>query len=52
LKGVTLRASEGSDDMGHSINMAADNLARQVKRHRDTRRRRRESAKAAQPRPA
>jgi putative sigma-54 modulation protein len=37
--------------MGHSINMAADNLARQVKRHRDKRRRRRESAKAAQPRP-
>jgi len=52
LKGVTLRASERSDDMGHSINLAAEDVARQVKRHRDKRRRRRESAKAAQPRPA
>ncbi len=47
LKGVTLRASERSDDMGHSINLAAEDVARQVKRHRDKRRRRRESAKAA-----
>ncbi|HEY1357976.1 MAG TPA: ribosome-associated translation inhibitor RaiA [Thermoleophilaceae bacterium] len=53
LKGVTLRACERSDDMGHSINMAAEDVARQVKRHRDKRRRRRESAKAAgQPRVA
>jgi putative sigma-54 modulation protein len=52
LKGVTLRAREGSDDMGHSINLVAEDLARQVKRHRDKRRGRRESAKAAQPRPA
>ena len=52
LKGVTLRASERSDDMGHSINLVADDLARQVKRHRDKRRRRRESAKATQPRTA
>jgi len=51
LKGVTLRARERSDDMVHSINMVAEDLARQVKRHRDKRRRRRESAKAAQPRP-
>ena len=36
LKGVTLRAREATDD-----------LARQVKRHRDKRRRRREQAKAA-----
>jgi len=35
--------------MGHSVNLVADDLARQVKRHRDKRRRRRESAKAAQP---
>ena len=47
LKGVTLRARERSDDMGHSINEAAEDLARQVKRHRDKRRHRRESAKAA-----
>jgi putative sigma-54 modulation protein len=38
LKGVTLRASERSTDMGHSINLLADDLARQVKKHRDKRR--------------
>ena len=52
LKGVTLRASKRSADMGHSINLVADDLARQVKKHRDRRRRRRESAKAQQPRMA
>ena len=52
LKGVTLRASERSADMSHSINLVADDLARQVKKHRDKRRRRRESAKAQQPRMA
>jgi ribosome hibernation promoting factor len=45
LKGVTLRARERSDEMMHSINLVADDLARQVKRHRDKRRKRRESAK-------
>jgi putative sigma-54 modulation protein len=45
LKGVTLRASERSDDMGHSINLACQDLARQVKRHREKRRGRRKSAK-------
>jgi putative sigma-54 modulation protein len=49
LKGVTLRARERSDDMVHSINLVADDLARQVKRHRDKRRKRRESARAAAP---
>jgi ribosome hibernation promoting factor len=48
LKGVTLRARECSDAMTHSINLVAEDLARQVKRHRDKRRRRRESAKAQQ----
>jgi putative sigma-54 modulation protein len=52
LKGVTLRARERSADMGHSINLVADDLARQVKKHRDKRRRRRESAKGQQPRVA
>src|SRR5512134_13046 len=52
LKRVTLRAREASDDMGHSINMVAEDIARQVKRHRDKRRRRRESAKGTQPRAA
>ena len=45
LKGVTLRAREASSDMGHSVNMLADDLARQVKKHRDKRRARRESQK-------
>ena len=48
LKGVTLRACERSTDMGHSINMLADDLARQVKKHRDKRRGRREARGAAQ----
>ena len=45
LKGVTLRAREASNDMGHSINLVAEDLARQVKRHREKRRGRRKSAK-------
>jgi ribosome hibernation promoting factor len=47
LKGVTLRARDASGDMTHSLNLCADELARQVKRHRDKRRRRRESRAAA-----
>ncbi len=43
LKGVTLRAHDASPDLMHSINLCADELARQVKRHRDKRRRRREA---------
>jgi putative sigma-54 modulation protein len=45
LKGTTLRAREASDNMGHAINLLADDLARQVKKHRDKRRGRRHSAK-------
>ena len=53
LKGTTLRASKSSTDMGHSINLMADDLARQVKKHRDKRRGRREAQKAGQqPHPA
>lgn len=48
LKRVTLRASERSSDMGHSINLVADDLARQVKKHRDKRRGRREARAASQ----
>ena len=48
LKGVTLRAAESSRDIKHSINLIAEDLARQVKRHRDKRRKRRESRAAAQ----
>ena len=47
LKGVTLRACERSDDMGHSVNLVADDLARQVKKHRDKRRARLEAQKHA-----
>ncbi len=46
LKGVTLRARERSDDMIHSINLVAEDLSRQVKRHRDKRRRRRQQARS------
>ena len=47
LKGVTLRARDRSPEMLHSINLMADELARQVKRHRDKRRHRREARTAA-----
>jgi len=47
LKGVTLRASERATDMGHALNLLADDLARQVKKHRDKRRGRREAHRAA-----
>ena len=52
LKGVTLRSSKRSTDMGHSINLVADDLARQVKKHRDKRRGRREAHRMAQERAA
>lgn len=51
LKGVTLRARERSHDMGNAINAVCEDLARQVKRHREKRRGRRKGAKE-QPRPA
>jgi putative sigma-54 modulation protein len=38
LKGVTLRARDASRDMPHAINLVAEDIARQVKRHRDKRR--------------
>ena len=47
LKGVTLRARDASPDLVHSINLCADSLAVQVKRHRDKRRKRREARAAA-----
>ena len=47
LKGVTLRARSASRDLLHSINMVSDELGVQVKRHRDKRRKRRESRAAA-----
>ena len=44
LKGTTLRAKEASDNIAHAINLVSEDLARQVKRHRDKRRGRRHSA--------
>jgi putative sigma-54 modulation protein len=43
LKGVTLRARDASREMLHSINMVEEELARQVKRHREKRRHRRDT---------
>lgn len=47
LKGVTLRARNGSPDIVRSVNLVSDELARQVKRHRDKRRRRRQARASA-----
>ncbi len=47
LKGTTLRAKSASKDAKHAINLVSEDLARQVKRHRDKRRARRESRAAA-----
>ena len=46
LKGVTLRARERARDLPHAVNLVAEDLARQVKRHRDKRRARRETRSA------
>jgi putative sigma-54 modulation protein len=48
LKGVTLRARDASPEMIHSLNLVVDELARQVKRHRDKLRHRREAHRAAE----
>ena len=52
LKGVTLRAHDTSVDMAHAIHLVADELTRQVKRHRDKRRGRRTAPAKAAPPPA
>jgi putative sigma-54 modulation protein len=51
LKGATLRAEGSSRESQHSIKLCSEELARQVKRHRDKRRRRRE-ARGEQAQPA
>jgi putative sigma-54 modulation protein len=43
LKGVTLRSRDASGELMHSINLCAEEMAVQVKRHRDKRRKRREA---------
>ena len=40
LKGVTLHAEEASPDMLHSIHELAEDIRRQVKKHREKRRKR------------
>ena len=47
LKGVTLRAKCASHDLLHSVNEVSDELAVQVKRHREKRRKRRASRQAS-----
>jgi putative sigma-54 modulation protein len=43
LKGVTLRAREASPEMMHSIHELAEDIRRQVKKHRELRRKRRQT---------
>jgi putative sigma-54 modulation protein len=47
LKGVTLRARDASPEIMHSLNLVCEELHRQVKRHRDKRRHRREAHAAS-----
>ena len=50
LKGVTLRAECAARELPQAVRLCSDELARQVKRHREKRRRRREArAAGAQP---
>jgi len=43
LKGVTLRACHADRDLKHSVHVVSEELAVQVKRHREKRRKRREA---------
>ena len=45
LKGATLHAEGNSRELSHAIRLCSEELARQVKRHRDKKRGRRVSAK-------
>jgi putative sigma-54 modulation protein len=46
LKGVTLRASEASPEMVHTIHALAEDIRRQVKKHRELRRKRTQTRRA------
>ena len=48
LKGVTLRAKEASPDLLHSIHELAEDIRRQVKKHREKRRKRNTTRKLAE----
>jgi putative sigma-54 modulation protein len=45
LKGTTLRAREASPEMTHSVRELAEDVRRQVKKHRELRRKRRRTRK-------
>ena len=47
LKGVTLRAREATPEMIHSIHAIAEDMRRQVKRHREKRRKRSQTRRLA-----
>jgi putative sigma-54 modulation protein len=46
LKGVTLRAHEASPQMSHTIHELAEDIRRQVKKHREMRRKRSQTRRA------
>lgn len=46
LKGVTLRAKEASPEMAHTIHHLAEDIRRQVKKHRELRRKRSQTRRA------
>ena len=46
LKGVTLRAHEASPQMAHTIHELAEDIRRQVKKHREMRRKRTRTRRA------
>jgi putative sigma-54 modulation protein len=46
LKGVTLRAHEASPQMSHTIHELAEDIRRQVKKHREKRRKRSQTRRA------
>jgi ribosome-associated translation inhibitor RaiA len=46
LKGVTLRAQEASPQMSHTIHELAEDIRRQVKKHREMRRKRSRTRRA------
>ena len=48
LKGITLRAREASPDMMHTIHELAEDIRRQVKKHREKRRKRHRTRKIMQ----
>ena len=48
LKGVTLRAKEASPEMLHSIHELAEDIRRQVMRHREKRRKRHQTRRIMQ----